>query len=131
MAANGFAEHSPGGYNMQAALVCEFVMTFMFLFIILGSTDRRASGRVRSVGDRTRVDVDSFDQHPGDQHLGESGAQYRRRRFSSAAGLFSSSGCSGPRRSWERSWRDLLFSGARRRLEEMSRVLADPGVRLL
>jgi aquaporin Z len=41
-AANGFGEHSPGGYSLAAALVCEVVMTFMFLFIILGSTDGRA-----------------------------------------------------------------------------------------
>ncbi|MGE9269958.1 MAG: aquaporin Z [Verrucomicrobiales bacterium] len=41
-AANGFGEHSPDGYSMTAALVCEIVMTFMFLFIILGSTDKRA-----------------------------------------------------------------------------------------
>jgi len=37
-ASNGFAEHSPGHYSMQAALVCEVVMTFGFLFVILGST---------------------------------------------------------------------------------------------
>ena len=42
LAANGYGEHSPGGYNMIAALVCEVVMTFMFLLIILGATDRRA-----------------------------------------------------------------------------------------
>jgi len=41
-ASNGFGEHSPGGYSMTAALVCELVMTFMFLIIILGATDRRA-----------------------------------------------------------------------------------------
>jgi aquaporin Z len=41
-ASNGFADHSPGGYSLTAALVCEFVMTFMFLFIILGATDKRA-----------------------------------------------------------------------------------------
>lgn len=41
-AANGYGEHSPGGYSLLAALVCELVMTFMFLFIILGSTDIRA-----------------------------------------------------------------------------------------
>jgi aquaporin Z len=41
-AANGFGEHSPGGYSLYAALICEIVMTFMFLFIILGSTDYRA-----------------------------------------------------------------------------------------
>lgn len=41
-AANGYGEHSPGGYSLQAALVCEVVMTAMFLIVILGSTDRRA-----------------------------------------------------------------------------------------
>ncbi len=41
-AANGYAEHSPGGYSLIACLVSEFVLTFMFLFIILGSTDERA-----------------------------------------------------------------------------------------
>ena len=41
-AANGFAEHSPGGYSMGAAFVAEVVLTFMFLMIILGSTDKRA-----------------------------------------------------------------------------------------
>lgn len=41
-ASNGFAEHSPGGYSLMAVMVCEIVMTFMFLMVILGSTDRRA-----------------------------------------------------------------------------------------
>ena len=41
-AANGFAENSPGGYSLEACLVAEIVLTFMFLMIILGSTDRRA-----------------------------------------------------------------------------------------
>ena len=41
-ASNGYAEHSPGGYSLTAALVTEIVMTFMFLLIILGATDKRA-----------------------------------------------------------------------------------------
>ena len=41
-AANGYAEHSPGGYSLLAGLVAEVVLTFMFLFIILGATDDRA-----------------------------------------------------------------------------------------
>ncbi|MFM0135961.1 aquaporin Z [Caballeronia grimmiae] len=41
-AANGFGDHSPGHYTMIAALVCEVVMTFFFLFVILGATDDRA-----------------------------------------------------------------------------------------
>ncbi|MDW9507192.1 aquaporin Z [Sinorhizobium meliloti] len=40
-AANGYGEHSPGGYSLTAALVTEVVMTFFFLIIILGSTHRR------------------------------------------------------------------------------------------
>jgi aquaporin Z len=42
LAANGFGAHSPGGYNLTAALLTEVVMTFMFLLIILGATDSRA-----------------------------------------------------------------------------------------
>lgn len=41
-ASNGYGEHSPGGYPLQSALVAEVVLTFMFLFIILGATDDRA-----------------------------------------------------------------------------------------
>ena len=41
-ASNGFAENSPGNYSMMAVLITEVVMTFMFLMIILGSTDGRA-----------------------------------------------------------------------------------------
>jgi aquaporin Z len=41
-ASNGYAAHSPGGYSMTAVLICEIVMTAMFLLIILGATDGRA-----------------------------------------------------------------------------------------
>jgi len=41
-AANGYGAHSPGGYGLTAALVCEVVMTAMFLFVIMGATDSRA-----------------------------------------------------------------------------------------
>jgi aquaporin Z len=41
-AANGYGAHSPGGYSLGAALICEVVMTMMFLLVILGATDRRA-----------------------------------------------------------------------------------------
>ena len=41
-ASNGYGEHSPGGYSLTAALVCEVVMTAFFLIIILGATDKRA-----------------------------------------------------------------------------------------
>lgn len=41
-AANGLGDHSPGGYSLAAGLLVETVMTFAFLFVILGSTDERA-----------------------------------------------------------------------------------------
>src|SRR5215213_9816127 len=41
-AANGYGEHSPGGYGLLAALVAEIVLTLMFLFIIMGSTHGKA-----------------------------------------------------------------------------------------
>jgi aquaporin Z len=42
LASNGYGEHSPGQYSMASGFVCEVVMTFMFLIIILGATDKRA-----------------------------------------------------------------------------------------
>lgn len=42
LASNGYGEHSPGGYSYMSGLLIEVLMTFMFLFIILGSTDERA-----------------------------------------------------------------------------------------
>jgi aquaporin Z len=42
-AANGYGDHSPGKYSMNAALITEFVMTFIFLIIILGATDRKSA----------------------------------------------------------------------------------------
>ena len=41
-ASNGYGEHSPGGYSMVACLVAEVVLTFFFLMVIMGSTDKRA-----------------------------------------------------------------------------------------
>lgn len=41
-AANGYGAHSPGGYPLSSAIVCEIVMTFLFVFVIMGATDKRA-----------------------------------------------------------------------------------------
>jgi aquaporin Z len=41
-ASNGYGEHSPGGYSLVACLVAEIVLTFVFLLVVMGSTDRRA-----------------------------------------------------------------------------------------
>jgi aquaporin Z len=42
LASNGFGDHSPGKYSLGAGFVAEVVLTFMFLMVILGATDRRA-----------------------------------------------------------------------------------------
>ncbi len=42
LANNGYGAHSPGGYNMQSCFIAEATMTFMFLMVILGSTDENA-----------------------------------------------------------------------------------------
>jgi aquaporin Z len=42
LAANGYGEHSPGGYGLGAGFLTEIVMTAIFIFVILGSTDARA-----------------------------------------------------------------------------------------
>jgi aquaporin Z len=42
LAANGYGDHSPGGYSLRSGLLTEVVMTFMFLMVILGATDARA-----------------------------------------------------------------------------------------
>lgn len=41
-ASNGYAEHSPGGYSLFAALIAEVVLTMFFLIVIMGATDQRA-----------------------------------------------------------------------------------------
>ncbi len=42
LAANGYGEHSPGGYSLGSSVITEVVMTLMFLLVIMGATDRRA-----------------------------------------------------------------------------------------
>ena len=48
-ASNGYGDHSPGGYTLAAGLVSEAVMTFAFVFVILGATDRRAPAALAPV----------------------------------------------------------------------------------
>ena len=51
-AANGYGDHSPGGYSLLAGLVAEIVLTAVFLIVIMGATDRAGAGRVRADRDR-------------------------------------------------------------------------------
>ena len=85
-ASNGYGAHSPGGYSLLRRLVCEVVMTFAFLFVILGSTHASAPKGFAPHRHRPLPHADPPDQHSGHQHLGEPGAQHRVRRCSPAAG---------------------------------------------
>jgi len=49
-AANGYGIHSPGGYSLLSALITEVVMTMMFLFIIMGATDKRVPQGFAPIG---------------------------------------------------------------------------------
>lgn len=49
LASNGFGQHSPGGYALGAAFLCEVVMTFFFLLIIMGATDKLSSPALAGV----------------------------------------------------------------------------------
>jgi aquaporin Z len=48
-ASNGYGDHSPGGYALLACLIAEVVLTAVFLYVILGATDRRATAPVAGV----------------------------------------------------------------------------------
>ena len=96
----------PAGYSLQAALICEVVMTFMFLIVILGATSRAGAGRLRAARHRPGADPDPSDLHPGDQHLGQSGAFDRRCHLPGKLGHRASSGPSG----W-RLWSALRLAG--------------------
>jgi len=75
LAANGYGEHSSGGYSLGSALLTEVIMTFMFLIVILGATDARAAG-VCANCDWTRAHAHSSNQHSGHQHVCEPRAQH-------------------------------------------------------
>jgi aquaporin Z len=75
-ASNGYGDHSPGKYGLGACLIAEVVLTMMFLFIIMGSTHGKAPAGFAPIAIGLGL-THSPDQHSGDQHLGQSGAQHR------------------------------------------------------
>ena len=68
-AANGYGEHSPGGYSLTAAIVTEFVMTFMFLIVILGATDEQRSTGICRCCHWFGADIDSPYQYSCNQYF--------------------------------------------------------------
>ena len=89
--ANGYGEHSPEGYALGAALVTEVVMTFMFLIVILGATDRRAPAGFAPLAIGLALTLIHLISDPGYGNFGESGAQHRagavRRRLGAVAAV--------------------------------------------
>lgn len=93
-AANGYAAHSPGGYGLTAALTAEVVLTFMFLMIILGATDRRAPQGFAPIAIGLGLTLIHLIGIPV-TNLSVNPAAARPPRYLWAAGLWSSYGCSG------------------------------------
>ena len=92
-AANGYGDHSPGGYSMTAALLTEVIMTFIFLIVIIGATDERAPAGLAGLGDRTVSDVDPPCEYPCHKYLLSILHVVSRRHCLSAIGPLLSSGC--------------------------------------
>ena len=71
MAANGYGDHSPGGYSLVAVLCAEVLLTAFFLYIILGSTDSRAPVGFAPIAIGLGPDADPPHLDPDQQHLGQ------------------------------------------------------------
>ena len=93
-ASNGYGAHSPGGYSLTAALVAEFVLTAMFLLIIVGATDGRAPAGFAPIAIGLGLTLIHLISIPV-TNTSVNPARIRRPRFSSAVGRYRSSGCSG------------------------------------
>ncbi len=103
LAANGYADHSPGGYSLAAALVTEIVLTFMFLVIILGATDGRAPKGFAPIAIGLGLTLIHLIGIPV-TNLSVNPARSTVQRSSSADGRSANYGCSGLRRSSVRCW---------------------------
>ncbi len=126
-ASNGYGAHSPGGYGLGSAAVCEVVMTLMFLFVIMGATDKRVPAGFAPIPIGLVSDADSSHQHPGDQHLREPGAQHGsralRRRLGYRAAMAVLAGSDGGRGARRNSLPGDCFraGGGKRRLADQGR----------
>ena len=74
MAANGFGEHSPGGYSLWAVILAEIVLTGVFLLVILGSTDDRAPKGFAGLAIGLTLTLIHLVSIPVLQHIGQPGA---------------------------------------------------------
>ena len=90
-AANGYGDHSPGHYSLWAVLIAEILLTCIFVYVILGATDRRATAGFGGLAIGLTLTLDSPGQHSDRQHLGEPGPVDRsgavRRRLGHRPGV--------------------------------------------
>ena len=97
-ASNGYGTHSPGGYSLAACFVAEVVLTLFFLFVIMGSTDKRAPQGFAPIAIGLCLTLIHLIGIPV-TNLSSIPPAVRGRPFSSADGLSRSFGCFGWRRS--------------------------------
>ena len=99
----------PGGYGMTAALVCEVVMTFAFLFVILGSTHGRAPAGFAPIAIGLCLTLIHLISIPGHQHVGQSGAFDRARSVRGRLGAGSALAVLGGADRWARSLAGFVY----------------------
>ena len=111
-AANGYGEHSPGGYSLTACLITELVMTFAFVFVIMGATHGSAPKGFAPIAIGFCLTLIHLISIP----VTNTSVNLRRaapdRPCSPAAGRCSSCGCSGSRRSSAPPWRASSTAGS-------------------
>ena len=76
-ASNGYGDLSPGKFGLAGCFATEFVLTFFFLFIIIGTTSKGAATGFAGIPIGPCTDSDPPGFHSGDQHVGQSRAQHR------------------------------------------------------
>ena len=111
LASNGFGDHSPGNYSMAAGFVCETVMTAIFLFVIMGATDKRAPSGFAPLAIGLTLTLIHLISIPGDQYVGESGAQHRSRSIRPGMGARPAVGVLGGTAAWRRDRRAVVSAG--------------------
>ena len=101
LAANGYAEHSPGNYNLAACLLIEVVLTAVFLIVIMGATDKRAPKGFAGIAIGLALTLIHLISIPvTNTSVNPARSTGPTCRCSSAATPSASCGCSGWRPSW-------------------------------
>ena len=128
-ASNGYAEHSPQHYSLTAGLICEAVMTFMFLIVILGATSDRAPKGFAPPCHRACAHPDPSHFHSGNEYLGEPGTLDGRGNLSGKLGSPTALGILAGAPGWSRVGRygsALDAIGKRKRTYHSLRIASGP-----